>query len=150
MNTDKYLRISYRCIDDGSKRIQCLPLGFVFRIADNENYYDYSVFENAVEVIRFRTGNRIVNDNYGQHWYQRRTRMTGMEEYDIYEPLPPEVVTEEYESKRIAGVNIYPYIRVDFARKLMEVYEEYGYTRNDKEYRDEFYNLNRGFIERYE
>ena len=69
-----------------------------------------------------------------------------MEEYDIYEPLPPEVVTEEYESKRIAGVNIYPYIRVDFARKLMEVYEEYGYTRNDKEYRDEFHNLNRGFI----
>lgn len=147
MNKDKYLRISYRCIDDSSKRIVCLPLGFVFRLTNQENYYDLSLLVNAQEVIRFGLGSRIVKDEYGQHWYHRETRMGGMEPFATYEPIPEDVVSEDYEAKRISGMMIYPYIRVDYARKLMEIYENHKYHRSDDEYREEFYSLNRGFID---
>ena len=147
MNKDKYLRISYRCIDDSSKRIVCLPLGFVFRLTNQENYYDLSLLVNAQEVIRFGLGSRIVKDEYGQHWYHRETRMGMMESFATYEPIPEDVVSEDYEAKRISGMMIYPYIRVDYARKLMEIYENRKYHRSDDEYREEFYSLNRGFID---
>lgn len=147
MKTDKYLRVSYNYIDDGYRRIQCLPLGFVFRITGKKNYYEYPVFQNAEEVIRFDTGNRIIKDHYGQHWYQRKTKVGAMEEYDIYEPLPEYVVSEEYERKRIEGMHIYPYLRVDFSRKLIEVYENCMFPRRDDEDREEFHSLNKGFID---
>lgn len=146
MNTDKYLRISYRCIDDSSKRIVCLPIGFVFRLSDHENYYDFLLINDAQEVVRFDTGSRIVKDEYGQHWYHRKTEMGTMEAFDTYEPIPEDVVSEDYETKRISGMMIYPYIRVDYARRLMEIYENYLCHRSDEEYREEFYRLNRGFI----
>ena len=146
MNNDKYLRISYRCIDDSSKRIVCLPIGFVFRLTNQENYYDLSLLKDAQEVIRFDTGNRIVKDEYAQHWYHRPIRMGTMEAFDTYEPIPDDVVSDDYEVKRIAGMMIYPYIRVDYARKLMEIYENHRCHRSDEDYREEFYSLNRGFI----
>ena len=146
MNKDKYLRISYRCIDDSPKRIVCLPIGFVFRLTNQENYYDLSLLVNAQEVIRFGLSSRIVKDEYGQHWYHRETRMGMMESFDTYEPIPEDVVSEDYEAKRISGMMIYPYIRVDHERKLMEIYENHRYHRSDDEYREEFYSLNRVII----
>ena len=147
MEKDKYLRISYRCIDESTKRIACIPLGFAFRMIGSENYYDLTVLRNAHEVIRFGENSRIVKDVYGQHWYHRQTRIGAMEAFDTFEPLPEDVVSEEYETKRVSDMIIYPYIRVDYARKLIEIYENHRFLHNDDEYREEFYNLNKGFIE---
>jgi hypothetical protein len=145
MSKDKYLRISYGCIDDSMKRIVWLPLGVVFRLAGRENDYDIALLKGAQEIVRFGPDSRIVKDEYGQHWYHRETKVGAMEAFDTYEPIPVDVVSEEYEAKRIPGMMIYPCIRVDHARGQMEIYENYRYDRRDEEYREEFYSLNKKF-----
>ena len=87
-----------------------------------------------------------MKDEYGQHWYHRKTGMGTMEAFDTYEPIPEDVVSDDYEAKRISGMMIYPYIRVDYARRLMEIYEDYIYHRSDEDFREELYRLNRGSI----
>ena len=68
--------------------------------------------------------------------------MGEMEAYDTYEPLPDYIVSDEYEAKRITEMMIYPHIRVDFARGMLEVFENCNFPRRDDEYRKEFWELN--------
>ena len=146
MEKDKNLYIGYRWIEDSMKRIIALPLALKFMMPDGRKY-DLKMLADAHVAFSFGEHSRILKDEYGQHWYHRQIRMGEMEAYDTYEPIPEDVVSEDYEAKRISGMMIYPYIRVDYARKLMEIYENHKYHRSDEEYREEFYSLNRGFIE---
>ena len=46
-----------------------------------------------------------------------------MERFETYEPLPAEVVSEEYVAKRMPDMMIHPFIRRDRAREMIEIYE---------------------------
>ena len=141
MEKDKNLYIGYRWIEDSMKRIIALPLGLKFMMPNGAKY-DLSMLTGAHEVIRFGKHSRIVLDEYKQHWYHREVRMGEMEAFDTYEQLPAYVVSEDYEKKRIPTMLIFPYIRVDYARKQMEVYENCPVSCNDEECKHELLELN--------
>ena len=141
MEKDKNLYIGYRWIEDSMKRIIALPLSLKFMMPDGRKY-DLGMLADAHVAFRFGEHNRILKDEYGQHWYHRQIRVGEMEAYDIYEPLPDYIVSEEYEAKRITEMMIYPYIRVDFARGMLEIFENCNFPRRDDEYRKEFWELN--------
>lgn len=141
MEKDKNLYIGYRWIEDSMKRIITLSLGLRFIMPDGKKY-DLNMLSEGKEIIRFGEHSRIVKDGYGQHWYHRETRMGELETFDTYEPLPDYIVSGEYESKRISEMMIYPYLRVDFARGLLEIFENCNFPRRDEEYRKEFSELN--------
>lgn len=141
MEKDKNLYIGYRWIEDSMKRIIALPLALKFMMPDGKKY-DLGMLADAHVAFSFGEHSRILKDEYGQHWYHRQIRMGEMEAYDIYEPLPDYIVSEEYEAKRITGMMIYPHIRVDFARGMLEVFENCYFPRRDDEYRKEFWELN--------
>lgn len=136
MEKDTKLYIGYRWIEDSMKRIISLPLELKFLMPEGKKY-DLSMLSDAQEIVRFGEQSRIVKDEYGQHWYHRETRMGEMEAFDTYEPLPDYIVSDEYESKRIPEMMIYPYIRVDFARSLLEIIENCNFPRRDEEYKIE-------------
>lgn len=141
MEKDKNLYIGYRWIEDSMKRIITLPLGLRFLMPEGKKY-DLKMLSDGKEIIRFGEHSRIVKDEYGQHWYHREIQMGCMEAFDTYEPLQEEVVTDEYATKRIPDMMIYPYVRVDFARGLLEVFENCNFPRRDEDYRKEFNELN--------
>lgn len=141
MEKDKNLYIGYRWIEDSMKRIIALTLALKFMMPDGRKY-DLGMLADAHVAFSFGEHSRILKDKYGQHWYHRQIRMGEMEAYDIYEPLPDYIVSEEYEAKRITGMMIYPHIRVDFARRMLEVFENCYFPRRDDEYRKEFWELN--------
>lgn len=64
-------------------------------------------------------------DTYGQHWYHRTAKVRDMEAYETYEPIPEYIVSDKYEDGRVPGMMIYPYVRVDHARKLFEVHDNF-------------------------
>ena len=141
MEKDKNLYIGYRWIEDSMKRIIALPLALKFMMPDGRKY-DLKMLADAHVAFSFGEHSRILKDEYGQHWYHRQIRMGEMEAYDTYEPLPDYIVSEEYEAKRITEMMIYPHIRVDFARGMLEVFENCYFPRRDDEYRKEFCELN--------
>ena len=141
MEKDKNLYIGYRWIEDSMKRIIALQLALKFMMPDGRKY-DLEMLADAHVAFRFGEHNRILKDEYGQHWYHRQIRMGEMEAYDIYEPLPDYIASDEYEAKRITEMMIYPHIRVDFARGMLEVFENCYFPRSDDEYRKELYELN--------
>ena len=141
MEKDKNLYIGYRWVDDSMKRIITLPLGFKFMMPDGKKY-DLGMLADAHVAFSFGEHSRIVKDGYGQHWYHRETRIGELEAFDIYEPLPDYIVSGEYESKRIPEMMIYPYLRVDFARGMLEIFENCSFPKRDEEYVKEFWELN--------
>lgn len=141
MEKDKNLYIGYRWIEDSMKRIIALPLALKFMMPDGKKY-DLGMLADAHVAFSFGEHSRILKDEYGQHWYHRQIRMGEMEAYDTYEPLPDYIVSEEYESKRITEMMIYPHIRVDFARGMLEIFENCYFPSRDDEYRKEFWELN--------
>lgn len=141
MEKDKNLYIGYRWIEDSMKRIIALPLELKFMMPNGKKY-DLGMLADAHVAFSFGEHSRILKDEYGQHWYHRQIRMGEMEAYDTYEPLPDYIVSDEYEAKRITEMMIYPHIRVDFARGMLEVFENCNFPRRDDEYRKEFWELN--------
>lgn len=141
MEKDKNLYIGYRWIEDSMKRIITLPLGLKFMMPDSKKY-DLTMLSDGMEIIRFGAHSRIVKDENGQHWYHRETRIGELEAFDTYEPLPDYIVSGEYESKRVPEMMIYPYLRLDFARGMLEIFENCNFSRRDEEYRREFLEMN--------
>lgn len=141
MEKDKNLYIGYRWIEDSMKRIIALPLALKFMMPNGKKY-DLGMLADGHVAFSFGEHSCILKDEYGQHWYHRQIRMGEMEAYDTYEPLPDYIVSDEYEAKRITEMMIYPHIRVDFARGMLEIFENCNFPRRDDEYRKEFWELN--------
>lgn len=141
MDNNRILRFSYRSIDESMIRISTFRTGFSFKMFDGKVYSEQHL-RNACEVIRLSGNSRIVKDGYGQHWYHRETVIGIMEAFDTFEPIPEAVVSEEYEVNRMPDMMIYPYIRIDRTRQMIELFENHMHTRNENVDKQAFYDLN--------
>ena len=59
--------VNFKLCDCHQTKRRLLAMGDrnIFRLMNQENYYDHSLLVNASEVIRFSSNNRIVKDEYG-------------------------------------------------------------------------------------
>lgn len=147
MKNKDYIHIGYRSSDDSMKRITTIPVGFSLMLGDRR--YDSALLKESRQVIRLSDKSEIVKDEYGQHWYHRLTQVGDMESFETYEPLPDYIVSSDYENDRIAGMMIYPYIRIDHSRGLLELHENYEGWRDEAAFKKSFLELNRKNIENF-
>ena len=122
MDKKSSVHIGYTHLDDAMKRVITVPYGFSFVMFD-DIVYSIQMLEKGELVHDFGRNGTIIMDGYGRHWFRRVFAAGGMETIETYEPLPAEVVSEEYVAKRIPDMMIYPFIRLDRARELVEIYE---------------------------
>lgn len=122
MDKKSSVHIGYTHLDDAMKRVITVPYGFSFVMFD-DIVYSIQMLEKGELVHDFGRSGTIIMDEYGRHWFCRVFAAGGMETIETYEPLPAEVVSEEYVAKRIPDMMIYPFIRLDRARELVEIYE---------------------------
>ena len=111
--------------------------------------YNYGILQEGSQVVSFGEMSEIVQDTYGQHWYHRMTKVRDMEAYETYEPIPEYIVSEKYEEGRVPGMMIYPYVRVDHARKLFEVHDNFTALRDENVFKQSFMELNKKNIENF-
>lgn len=122
MDKKSSVHIGYTHLDDTMKRVITVPYGFSFVMFD-DIVYSIQMLEKGELVHDFGRNGTIIMDEYGRHWFRRVFAAEGMETIETYEPLPAEVVSEEYVAKRVPDMMIYPFIRLDRARELVEIYE---------------------------
>lgn len=123
MDKKDFLHIGYRHLDDTMNRVITIPSGFSFVIFD-DIVYSIQKLEKGELIHDFGKSSTIIKDEYGRHWFRRVFAAGSMERFETYEPLPAEVVSAEYVAKRIPEMMIYPFIRLDRARELLEIYED--------------------------
>ena len=141
MKNEKHVHVGYRSSEDSMKRVITIPVGFSIIMLEGRRY-DYAMLKESRQITSFGKSSEIIQDVYGQHWYHRMTRVKDMEPFDTYEPLPEYIVSDEYEKYRIPDMMIYPYIRVDHARKLLEVYENYASWKDERAFKEWILELN--------
>lgn len=123
MDKKGFVHIGYRHLDDDMKRVITVPSGFSFVMFD-DMVYSIPMLEKGELVHCFGEGGAIILDEHGRHWFRQVFGAAGMEAFETYEPLPSEVVSEEYAAKRIPDMMIYPFVRLDRPRELVEIYED--------------------------
>lgn len=123
MDKKNFVHIGYRHLDDAMKRIITVPSGFSF-VMFGDIVYSIQKLEKGELIHDFGKSSTIIKDEYGRYWFHRVFAAGGMETFETYEPLPAEVISEEYVAKRIPDMMIYPFIRLDRARGLVEIYED--------------------------
>ena len=146
MKNDRYIHIGYRSSDDSMKRITTIPVGFSIIMLEGR-MYNYGMLQEGSQIISFGEKSEIVQDTYGQHWYHRTTKVRDMEAYETYEPIPEYIVSDKYEDGRVPGMMIYPYVRVDHARKLIEVHDNFAVWRDENAFKQSFMELNKKNVE---
>ena len=127
------------------KRITTIPVGFSI-IKLEGRMYNYGMLQEGSQIISFGEKSEIVQDTYGQHWYHRTTKVRDMEAYETYEPIPEYIVSDKYEDGRVPGMMIYPYVRVDHARKLIEVHDNFAVWRDENAFKQSFMELNKKIL----
>ena len=127
------------------KRITTIPVGFSIIMLEGR-MYNYGMLQEGSQIISFGEKSEIVQDTYGQHWYHRTTKVRDIEAYETYEPIPEYIVSDKYEDGRVPGMMIYPYVRVDHARKLIEVYDNFAVWRDENAFKQSFMELNKKIL----
>lgn len=145
MKNDRYIHIGYRSSDDSMKRITTIPVGFSIIMLEGR-MYNYGMLQEGSQIISFGEKSEIVQDTYGQHWYHRTAKVRDMEAYETYEPIPEYIVSDKYEDGRVPGMMIYPYVRVDHARKLIEVHDNFAVWRDENAFKQSFMELNKKIL----
>lgn len=148
MENDKYIKIGYRYIDGDMVRVVTFPTGFSIAMFDDETYSVKALKGGEIKV-NFGQNSRILKDEYGRYWYYKVTKVGDMESFETFELLPEYIVSEEYEEKRIPGMMLFPYIRVDHARAVTEVFERrYVVCRDEEDFKKKFLERNEKNIEK--
>ena len=145
MNNDRYIHIGYRSSHDSMKRVITIPLGFSIIMCEGR-MYNFRILQECSQVESFGERSEIVRDTYGQHWYHTMTKVRDMEAFETYEPIPDYIVSGKYEEGRVPGMVIYPYIRVDHARKLLEVHDNFAEWRDENAFKQSFMELNKKIL----
>ena len=122
MDKKGFVHIGYRHLDYAMRRVITVPSGFSFVMFD-DIVYSIQTLEKGELIHDFGKSCTIIKDEYGRHWFRRVFAAGDMETFETYEPLPAEVVSEEYVAKRMPDMMIYPFIRRDRAREMVEIYE---------------------------
>lgn len=146
MESKKVIKIRYRC-DEFMKRITTVPVELSVPIFGG-NIYNRQTLSTGEKVHVFTAESEIIRDMYGQHWYHRTNNIDD-NGYETYEPLPEYIVSDEYETKRIPDMMIYPYIRISGDGLLMELVENEVRWRNDEKFVEDFMALNEPVLKRH-
>lgn len=131
MNKTDFVHIGYSFLEETMRRVITMPAGFSF-IMFEDKHYSLAKLVASEQVHSLSRSSAIIKDEDGQYWYHRVFGNEGMEMFETYEPLPEEVVSDEYEQKRIRGMMIFPFIRHDHTRGLIEVYENCPHRRDEE------------------
>lgn len=146
MESKKVIKIRYRC-DEFMKRITTVPVELSVPIFGG-NIYNRQTLSTGEKVHVFTAESEIIRDMYGQHWYHRTNNIDD-NGYETYEPLPEYIVSNEYETKRIPDMMIYPYIRISGDGLIMELVENEVRWRNDEKFVEDFMALNEPVLKRH-
>lgn len=103
-NTD-FVHIGYSFLEETMQRVITMPAGFSF-IMFQDKHYSIAKLVASEQVHSLSRSSAIIKDEDGQYWYHRVFGNEGMEMFETFEPLPEEVVSDEYEQKRIRGMII--------------------------------------------
>ena len=115
----KFIDCSF-CVKDGEMMRIITTRTDYYLILKDGNRYRHETFDSAKVCVTFDSGNEIVCDSYGQHWYHSLRNDDEWGLVDRYEPIPPEVAADDYEFLRCKGMLIYPYVQVYTRDKLFQ------------------------------
>ena len=131
MDKTDFVHIGYSFLEETMRRVITMPAGFSF-IMFEDKHYSIAKLVASEQVHSLSRSSAIIKDEDGQYWYHRVFGNEGMEMFETFEPLPEEVVSDEYEPCKNIKISENLPVKTDDEITIYIKGEFYGLRKDDR------------------